>query len=486
MVTSVQAAIIIPVGIFFLKDTSFVRSNPTLARLTSLSLKERTITSRFTIWSMGWEGFKEHPLLGWGPDNYNIVFSKYFKPELWRQEPWFDRSHNIVFDWLINAGILGVVGYFGMIGIAISVLWRNFLRQNLSVENTLLLSTLLIVYVFQNLFVFDQIATYIGLFAVFAYVNSFSADERKGAAASKDNGSGGQKNLKPNNSVSAAPVFLLIPLALLAYSVNIRPLLVNLNLLDALTIQGQNIPLAFEKLTKALSYNTLGKEEVKEQLIKFSLSAGASPELSVDFRDKILRRAIEEAQKGVVENPLDPRANLFLGTIYQKVGLSDQAIAVFNKAIELSPKKQQIYFELADIYLQNGDYSKATEVLEKSFNLDRGYNQAGLNLAATYILAGRQNDADKILLELFGAVEVPNQILTSVYSRIKDYDRLIGVWRAFVKDSPDNLEYRKSLSGAYLLADDNQSAIQALEEAAQVIPEFRSEAESLIKQIKSQ
>jgi len=480
------AAIIIPVGIFFLKDTSFVRSNPTLARLTSLSLKERTITSRFTIWSMGWEGFKEHPLLGWGPDNYNIVFSKYFKPELWRQEPWFDRSHNIVFDWLINAGILGVVGYFGMIGIAISVLWRNFLRQNLSVENTLLLSTLLIVYVFQNLFVFDQIATYIGLFAVFAYVNSFSADERKGAAALKDNGSGGQKSLKPNDSVSAAPVFLLIPLALLAYSVNIRPLLVNLNLLDALTIQGQNIPLAFEKLTKALSYNTLGKEEVKEQLIKFSLSAGASPELSVDFRDKILRRAIEEAQKGVVENPLDPRANLFLGTIYQKVGLSDQAIAVFNKAIELSPKKQQIYFELADIYLQNGDYSKATEVLEKSFNLDRGYNQAGLNLAATYILASRQNDADKILLELFGAVEVPNQILTSVYSRIKDYDRLIGVWRAFVKDSPNNLEYRKSLSGAYLLANDNQSAIQALEEAAQVIPEFRSEAESLIKQIKSQ
>ena len=28
---------------------------------------------------------------------------------MWGQEPWFDRSHNIFFDWLINAGLLGLL-----------------------------------------------------------------------------------------------------------------------------------------------------------------------------------------------------------------------------------------------------------------------------------------------------------------------------------------------------------------------------------------
>src|SRR3989344_6082759 len=277
-------ALIFPLGLFLAKDQPFVKSNPILARLTSFSLKERTITSRFSIYKMSWEGFKERPILGWGPDNYGIVFSKYFRPELWRQEPWFDRSHNIVFDWLINAGILGALSYFSF-------------------------------------------------FALLAYINSFSVAE----AATGE--------ISSRRYVSNWPIvvgLLAVPLVLVIYFVNVKPLRANLSLLGALATQGQNIPLAFEKFDKALSYNTLGNQEIREQLIRFAISAGGVSELNPDFRDKMLRKAIEEAQKSVLENPLDPRAHLFLGTIYHKVGLSDLALEVFKKASDLSPQKQQI------------------------------------------------------------------------------------------------------------------------------------------------
>src|SRR3989338_604287 len=468
--------ILIPGGLWLLRDNPLVKSSPSLNRLTSLSFKERTIMSRFTIWSMSWEGFKERPILGWGPGNYDLVFSKYFKPELWRQEPWFDRSHNIIFDWLINAGFLGLLSYFGIWVSTIYLLWRHFKNRYWSLENSLLIFTILLVYLAQNFFVFDQIATYICFFAVLAYINSFSVQEIKETAVAPV--SRGQSDWP------VIAVVLLVPLVLIMYVINIRPLQVNLNLLGGLAT-ANNVPLAFEKFIKALSYNTLGKEEVREQLIRFSLSAGASPELSPDFRDKILRRAIEEAQKGVVENPMDPRAHLFLGTIYQKVGLSDQAISVFNKAMELSPQKQQIYFEIADIYFQRGDFRSAIELLKTALELDPSYDQARLNLAVAYILNGRQPEADEVLISGFGTVEVPSPILVTIYSRVKDYNRLVGIWKVIAKNTPQDLNYRKSLAGAHLLANQKPEAIKALEQVIKDFPEFKAEGENLIKDIKN-
>jgi len=43
---------------------------------------------------MAWEGVKEKPLLGWGQENFNLVFNKYYEPSLYGQEVWFDRVHN--------------------------------------------------------------------------------------------------------------------------------------------------------------------------------------------------------------------------------------------------------------------------------------------------------------------------------------------------------------------------------------------------------
>jgi O-antigen ligase len=40
----------------------------------------REMRSRFVVWETGWQGFLERPILGWGPENFNNVFLKYFNP----------------------------------------------------------------------------------------------------------------------------------------------------------------------------------------------------------------------------------------------------------------------------------------------------------------------------------------------------------------------------------------------------------------------
>ncbi|MEK9170538.1 MAG: O-antigen ligase family protein [Patescibacteria group bacterium] len=486
VIFSVPVILLICFGFWFFRDKPFINTNPVLSRLTSVSFTERTITSRFTIWSMSFEGFKEHPVLGWGPENYGVVFAKYYKPELYRQEPWFDRSHNIIFDWLINAGILGLLGYLSVLITAIYLLWKNFLKKNLSLEGAILLTTLLLVYLAQNLFVFDQIATYICLFTLLAYIHALNVSS---GAAVNVAGKVPQNNAVPRYSDSDMAItagILLIPLILMIYFINYKPLKANLLLLDAIKIQNQDYAGAFSDYEKALTYNSLGNEEIKEQVIRFATGIGGLQDVDAAFRDKVLRRAIQEGERGANENPLDARAYLFLGAIYQKVGLSDNALAAFNKALELSPKKQQTYFEIADVYIQKGDYQNAVKVLEKTFNDDRSFISGRINLSAVYILNHQQAEADKLLKEEFGTIEVADNILSQVYSGIKDYDRLAGVYRAFVKIDPKNIEYYKNLAGAYLMANRNAEAIESLKRAIKEIPSFRTEAENLIKQIKNQ
>lgn len=495
--TTLLAVVIIISFLWGFRNTKFVSSNPILSRLTSLSLKERTITSRFTIWSMSWEGVKEHPILGWGPENYNIVFAKYFKPELWRQEPWFDRSHNIVFDWLINGGILGFLAYFGMLCAALYSLRHCYKKNILTFEISLLLATMFFMYLFQNLFVFDNIATYIGIFTLLAFIDSLVKDDLDATAHDLP-------------SIIYQPFVLMVTIILLSasvYFVNIQPLRANLTLLNALKTQGSDPQQAYTYYDKILTGSYLGKNEAREQFVQYAMSVGGS-NLDAVFKDNVLRRAQQEAEVNVTENALDPRSHLFLGALYSRLTAPDattqaqlinKALEAFNNALKLSPKKQQIYFELADVYLKKGDYQNAILVSKEAYDLDPSFNNAQMNLVAAYILNNQQNEADAILLKHRGTVDINDNLLVQVYSRLVDSyrqkndvvraeyygDRLIRVWQAFIAKDPNNIEHRKRLVIVYLVLGKQAEAQRVLNEAVTEHPEFKPDLEVFVKEIQS-
>ncbi len=446
--------IILPAGLWLARDTAFVRGSDVLIRLTSMSFKERTILSRFTIWSMSWEGFKERPILGWGPENYLVVFSKYYKTELWQQEPWFDRSHNIVFDWLINAGILGLISYFAMLVTGVGMLWKNYALAREAADKghaialeydaarelrvAIAISGLLFAYALQNFFVFDNIATYVSFFALLAFIQSTafahaeSSDERRASPDATRALGAAPRGRASIEVVAMVSAILVAALGFMLYIMNIRPLLVNLHLLNALKVQSaQNITGAYDEYNKALSYGAaLGKMEIAEQYSRFALAAGVMPALTPEFRSQMLRQAIELADKVVEENPQDPRSRLFLAIILSKVGVYDKALEQFAVALQLAPMKHQVYFELADAYLQMGNTKKAVEVMEDIYQKTKNFGAVGMNLVATHILAGNQDIADKYLLENFNTVDVPDQLLLRVYQTAGNKDRVARTVKA--------------------------------------------------------
>src|SRR3989344_4225274 len=101
------AILILIVGFIAIRNVAFIQKSAALSRLASISLNEAT--PRFMVWQMGWQGFKERPILGWGQESFNFVFNKYYNPKMFTQEQWFDRAHDIIFDWLIAGGLLGLL-----------------------------------------------------------------------------------------------------------------------------------------------------------------------------------------------------------------------------------------------------------------------------------------------------------------------------------------------------------------------------------------
>lgn len=466
-------------SLLLLKDSKFVKSSEILARLTSLSFTERTISARFTIWGMSWQGVKERPVLGWGPENYGVVFSKYYQPELWWQEPWFDRAHNVVFDWLISAGILGLLSYLSIFATALYYLWKNYSKKIVFFEETLLITSLFFAYFFQNLFIFDNISTYICFFAILSYIYSVSTSERFEAP-------------KSNSSLDANNVFLVggllaISLVLAVYFINIKTYISNRSLLETLKYQSQysDLPISFDYFNKAFKNDVLNAPEIKEQLIKFAVGVNSLPAADEAFKAEVVKKAIEEGKKMVEQDYLEPRSYLFYGNALMAGKEFKEAEEIFNKAIELSPKKQQIYFELSDVFVYRGDYKSAIPFLEVAYNLDTRFEMARINLAAIYISAGEVEKAEKLLMDAYGTIAVPHEIIGAAYAKIKSYDKSIAVWKLVKESDPTSLRYRKTLAGIYNLAGQKENAIKEIEEAIAAFPEFKAAGTTYIEQIKS-
>ncbi len=157
------------------KDSAFVQDNPNLARIANIDLGE-DLRIRGIIWGMAWEGVKERPVLGWGQSNFNYVFNENYDPRLYAQEQWFDRVHNIFFDWLIAGGFLGLIAY---LSIFVACVYYLFVRpllhkddETFTVLERGVLLGILVGYFTHNLVVFDNIISYIFFAVILALIHS--------------------------------------------------------------------------------------------------------------------------------------------------------------------------------------------------------------------------------------------------------------------------------------------------------------------------
>lgn len=473
----VVGAVLLIVGSFFaFKNTDFVQKNYVLSRFAQLSPQERTTKSRITIWGMALEGFKARPILGWGPENFNLVFNKYYKAELWPQEPWFDRAHNVVFDWLIHGGVFGLFAYFGAFLLGLYALWR---KQGDPIAKAVFTS-LFAAYFFHNFFVFDNLTSYFMFFAVLGFINFLS----KPLGSSKP---APQPQLSNPIAKYVLSILTVVAMIFSLYFLNIKPLLAGRALLTTLkdmSAQGQNTDLILADFDRVFSYNTFGSGEAREQFASYASSVAASG-LPAEIKVKVLNKAISALEIQVAENPEDARAHLFLASLYLRGGRIDEGIKILNRAQELSPQKQQIAFLLADAYITKGDNARAFEILKSAYDLDTAYSEAAKNMALGAVLVGRVDYAEEVLMKTFGSKIIADQNLLTAYARIGNFKKVRDIWMLFIEKEPGNAQYHVNLAATYMQLGERQNAIRELQKAIALNPQFKAQGEHFIDEIRA-
>lgn len=428
-----------------------------LKRFTSVSLADTTVQTRILSYSTSWKGFLARSLLGWGPENYNLAFDKFYNPKLYPTENWFDHAHNIVFDMLTEAGAAGFLTYFFLVGyLALLILKRSRSAQN-HYWPRMILFALLVSYMVQNLFVFDSLVTYLPFFLLCAYIGSgFLLGAKEAPKAHQE------KIL--HTPVPNIGIWLLIVFLAGAYWMNVRPALASYWAARALSVgAGGDVLSSRDDFKIALSFSNFGKDEIRGKLADFASSVldGTTDE---NAKKEISAYTIDEMQKSLKESPLDFRNYIYLSTYLSgnydtlssygipALDIADKTLA---KAQPLGPDKPALYVEWGKVKFIKKDYIGAAQMFARTLELSPTITDVQFKLAMSYHRAGRDDEAFRIY----------NQIAEKgVALSADDYAYLaIGFW-----DSGDMAK-----------------AVAAAQKAAELDPSLKDQSDRFIRDILS-
>ena len=408
---------------FAFQPDSFVRK-----QIIEKTLDE-TFGGRFIVWQAAWQGFLERPLLGWGLESFEFAFIKHYDPCLGTArcggDVWYDRAHNIIFDTLITSGIIGFLSYLTIFGVAFWILWKQYYRKAIDFLTAGIFSSILVAYSVQNLTVFDMVSSYMIFFLTLGFIGLISSENYgpktgvdEAVASSppfavarvvdelrvRNNFKNQAKRILSSFSSRFArqltALILFISLVFSLFEFVIKPLKTDFYVIKSLRAQNSKERVSLYK--KTLSFSSVGRYQVAEQLADLTLTArsGLGKTVSPEDYKAELDFISEKLEKSIKQSPLNLRGYLKLGQIYNAYVRIDpqklsQAEMVLRRAIEISPKNQQIYWELIQTKLYQGEFNEAFSLAEKSLELEPERGQSHLIVIQVAKIMGDDELANK-------------------------------------------------------------------------------------------
>lgn len=471
------AAVLLVVGGFFaIRNTEFAKSSPTLGRFTDLNFESIKTQGRYFVWPMAIEGFKERPILGWGQENFNYVFNKNYDARMYGQEQWFDRTHNIFLDWLIAGGVLGLLSYLSLYAALLFYLWRN---KNFSLIEKSVLTGLVSAYLFQNIFVFDNLVSYILFFSMLAFVHAMNTQEKEPVAWIS--------RLTQNREIAeriATPI-IVIGVIVSLYFVNIKPIQANRALIKAITPGGTPAQ-TVKNFEKVFSYNTFARAEATEQFLQ-ALNAFSAPSVPEADRVAFVNLVKKEIKTQIDATPEDTRYLLFFGSFLSQIGEFKEALPYLERAQATSPNKQSIYFAKGAAYIGVGEseYTKALEAFKTAYDLEPNYSEARLiyGIGAIY---NRQYDlAEQLFAPIDPLIVVFDDRILSAYFYRERYVKVSEILERRVQERPNDAQLRFQRAAGFFQMGDKARSIAELRKAVEIEPGLKAQADYLIGEIQA-
>ncbi|MCG2809566.1 MAG: O-antigen ligase family protein, partial [Candidatus Portnoybacteria bacterium] len=484
------AGIIFTSLVFINKESDWIKKNPILGRITSISVETATAQTRLMTWNSAYQGFKEKPILGYGYENFYQVFDKYFNPKIYKKAGsvvWFDRGHNIIADRLITGGLVGLFLYLGLLFCPLYYLWRWFYRSEKTNAQYLIpvvFTLVMLAYFIQNLFIFEALVTYIPLFLVLGFISQFCPDYAEKFSQSK----------KPYLVLLTVGIIIFLPVL---FSVNIKLASANKELINAMIYAKTQKPQeAYNKFIEVIEMETANNQEYRQHFGEFVAGIVANPSgLDDDWLRQAAFRGEQEFDKQIEEKPKQTRNYLmfarFLNKTYQSdVRRLDKALALLKKSAELSPTRPQIYYEIGytqfywgKYYQSIGETEKAEQFfnqsianMQKAIDLQNKVLESYVNMIMVLFIADKSeqvqfylDEMDKISVSYHREDALSRMVNSAVH--MENYQWTLKFNKELTEINPDKPNYWIDLALSYAYLGQKEKAV----ETAEKVKEFGGE-----------
>jgi O-antigen ligase len=351
------AAVALGAFVWFARDSAFAKNNGLLTRMTQLSAAD-TAQMRLLAWRSALNGFRDHPVFGWGHDSMYYVLNRHYNPEHVRFDPtfesldntWYDKSHNAYIDILAEEGVIGALLFLAVIA-AIGFGLRK-MKDKLAACCT---AAGLVAYGGSNLVGFDSFGS---LFAVTLFLSAILVDGSPPAVAVEAKRKGGKdrgEETKLPVAARAAAAAGLVAIAAALY-LNAQIAQANAGYAEARAVFESDPTHAISLYRSAFEHYSpyAGREKLKCAYATVNVAIAHKQDLR---SSGIAEFALGLAREAVAANPQDAQAYIRLNdicngfAIYMDKRFLADAQAAGERGLALSPLRQEAMMTLGRTYL---------------------------------------------------------------------------------------------------------------------------------------
>ena len=478
------------------KDSQFIKGSSYLTRVTDISLKSYTVQTRFWAWEAGLKGWRETPktlVFGWGPENFNIPFSRNFNPNFYAgpgSETLFDRAHNMFVEVLVTMGIIGFIAYLFVFYFSLKSLWSRFFKalKGETIYYTGMIS-LLTAYILHNAFFFDTSANFILFFTTLGFISFLSSDTNSDT-------NNVHQALPVNKKLSNLSVLIMCVLFVgslfLIYKTNIISSKANYATTRAIVRSwNKDYKGAVQKFKESVAYNTFGAYEYRHRYAMFTFD-----NYSKLGDTSYVLDVITEVQKSAESHPIDYLPHLYLSRLHILLGKDDPdseyndiALVHARKALELSPTFVRAYYETGQVYLNKKEPEKAIGEFKKATELNPDVGVSYWYWGTVEAERGNLDEAARLFEKAFMATypyTASDSELTKIaglYVDRKNFNMLARIYERLISLQEPNPQNHATLSYVYAQLGRIDEAVSQARKAVQLDSSFGAEARAFVKSL---
>ena len=359
--------------------------------------------SRTMQWRAALAGFKDRPIVGFGPENHNLVWSTHFDPDIYALDTdIYDRTHNQYLEVIATGGLLGIAA-FAAIWIAIGVtIGRAYRSGRLTPAAFAVLCSTQFAYATYLVFwFFDLNSTMLWILL---------------AALIASRGTVGSIVIEPTHEGKIPVTKPALAMAVFAVLISALiwegyvPLRTDRALARVDSPRGElaSTLAEYDVLARSHAHQTAHTPMIMGQFLVSLHPRLGEIERDPDERtlvDRAIKQSLDAFAREIHRDSLNDRLYtheagvlMLAAEFYNSPAYRRQAIDALHAAIDLSPRRIEQRLALARIYMGENDFERAIVVLNDAVKSDPMLGEPRYVLATAY-QGARKSDSALIMLQ---------------------------------------------------------------------------------------